>query len=113
MLTHNCQDQSSVTHLAEVLAAEHYPNTSQDIHQRIPYEAAIQADREIAPDVRIWRAVQHQRRLPDTDTNADTPASEEAIKVGRLSHNWICSPCGHGTMCEFCSAEAIGPIWRP
>ncbi len=46
----------------------------------------LQADREIAPDVRIWRAVQHQRRLPDTDTNADTPASEEAIKVGRLSH---------------------------
>jgi len=30
--------------------------------------------------------MQHQRRLPDTDSNAETPASEEAIKVDRLSH---------------------------
>jgi len=45
----------------------------------------LQADREtVAEQIAIMRCIiQRQRRLPDTDSDADRPASEEGIRVGR------------------------------
>jgi len=44
----------------------------------------LQADREtVAEQIAIMRRIIQRQRRPDTDSDADRPASEEAIRVGR------------------------------
>ena len=44
----------------------------------------------MAEQVRIWCAMQRQRRLPDADSKADRPAYEEATRAGQLSCRQLC-----------------------